>query len=890
MARIPVVVSLLFLTLIALSPASGQQRAASIDFEDANQFGRALAVEGEWAFIGEPQSRFIQTNSVFVLRHDGASWAPVDTLTGPQAGSEFGFALAVSGNSLFVGAPADSGTGGVHVYTLDGSTWTWSSVLRPDPAVDGAGFGAALDVDGDLLLAGAPYENGNEGAVHVFTATNGGDWTHETRLAGTLSGEALFGFGLTLAGEGAVVGAQYSANRAGVAYYFKRDALTGSWTLEQEFTGSGVVGGNRYGRTVAGGPTTLAIGAPVFEGGRGRVFLYTYKSDISRWAESQTATMANGSSTGYFGWHVSMHEDRLMAGSYSNARVQVYQEIEGAWSLDQDIPLPPQYSNAQFGSVSAISELTALIAGGNAETVYTFDRETPASELSFSGLWGIESDIPSAISGGADCTDGTALGFPCDGIDLLSFLPIGDIGGTAGTRLNDIWGWTDPTTGVEYALVGRSDGTAFVNLANPREPRYVGTLQTRTNASTWRDIKVVNDHAVIVADAAGSHGMQIFDLANLRSVTGAPVTFQPTTVYTAFGSAHNVAVNEASGHAIVVGISGEQSVPAAAGCRAGPHFIDMSNPASPVFAGCYVPNHGDGYTHDIQCVRYNGPDTAHAGKDICVGSDEVGISITDVSNPAVGKELSRLSYPSVSYAHQGWLTEDHKYFVLGDELDESRGLSSKTRTLLFDLEDLDEPVLLGEYLGETGSIDHNMYTHGGLLYQANYTRGLVVLDLNAESMLSSQSVEPVASFDVHPGDDATTFDGAWSVYPYFESGVIVVSGIGSGLYVLKLSNTSVAVAPDAGTDPSQPGNLRLHVFPNPSQDGATMSLESDGSYPVRVDLYDTLGRRVRHIHSGVGASIPLMLPVETQGLPGGLYFVRAVSAGNVVSVPLVVAR
>ncbi|MEQ9104821.1 MAG: choice-of-anchor B family protein [Rhodothermales bacterium] len=872
--------------------ADGKQMAT----QEANQFGWALAVDGEWAFVGEPQSRFFQSNAVMVFRHDGSAWAPVDTLTGPNRGARFGAALALSGGSLYVGAPDDDGTGGVHVYTLEGDTWTWSSVVRPDPSVPGAGFGTALDVDGDLLLAGAPYENGNNGAIYTFSrqagSGSGSTWEQQARLEGTLSGEALFGFSVTLAGEGAVVGAQYSAGRAGVAYYFKRDASTGSWTLEQEFTGSGVVSGGRFGRSVSGGPTALAVGAPAFEGGRGRIFTYSYKPSISRWVESQGLSMSGGSSTGYFGWHVALHGDRLMAGSFSNGRTQVYRVDAEVWSLEQDMAVPVQTSNVQFGYVTALSADAALVSGGNAETVYFYDRSTPQSGLAFSGSWGIESDLPSAITGGAACQDGTAAGFPCEGVDLLSFLPIEQIGGAAGTRLNDIWGWTDPATGTDYALVGRTDGTAFVDLADPREPRYVGTLQTRTNASTWRDIKVINDHAVIVADNAGSHGMQVFDLANLRNATGAPVNFQPTTVYTAFGSAHNVAVNEASGHAIAVGISGAQSVPAGAVCGPGPHLIDMSNPASPVFAGCYLPGHGRSYSHDVQCVRYNGPDTAHAGKDICVGSDEVGISVTDVSNTTVGKELSRLAYPAVAYAHQGWLTEDHRYFFLGDELDESRGLASNTRTLLFDLEDLDEPVLVGEILGASASIDHNMYTHGGLLYQANYASGLVILDLNATSTLSPQSISQVASFDVYPGDDGTAFVGAWSVYPYFDSGVVLVSGIESGLYVLKLSsNTSTAVAPRPDTRPIRPGDVRLQVYPNPSQDGVTVSFETNGTGPVRVDLYDGLGRRVRHIHDGVGGTNgPTTVRILTDGLPGGIYFVRALSAGKVVSTPLVVAR
>ena len=126
-----------------------------------------------------------------------------------------------------------------------------------------------------------------------------------------------------------------------------------------------------------------------------------------------------------------------------------------------------------------------------------------------------------------------------------------------GVMVNDIWGWTDPETGTEYALVGRMDGTAFVSLADPANPRYLGELAPTdgTTKNLWRDIKVYADHAFIVADGAGAHGVQIFDLTELRDVRGAPVTFEETAHYSGISSAHNIVINEATGFAYAVGSS-----------------------------------------------------------------------------------------------------------------------------------------------------------------------------------------------------------------------------------------------------------------------------------------------------------------------------------------------
>ena len=143
--------------------------------------------------------------------------------------------------------------------------------------------------------------------------------------------------------------------------------------------------------------------------------------------------------------------------------------------------------------------------------------------------------------------------------------------------------------------------------------------------------------------------------------------------------------------------------------------------------------------------------------------------------------LSAASYPNVGYSHQGWVTEDQRYFYLNDELDEIGGGVSSTRTLIWDVADLDDPVLVAEHLAETKSTDHNLYVRGNLMYQANYVSGLRIYDI-------SDPVNPVevAFFDTVPfGEDAPGFAGAFSNYPYFESGLVLVTSMREGLFLLR---------------------------------------------------------------------------------------------------------
>ena len=110
--------------------------------------------------------------------------------------------------------------------------------------------------------------------------------------------------------------------------------------------------------------------------------------------------------------------------------------------------------------------------------------------------------------------------YPCSGIDLYAVVSADEVGGT---EVNDIWGWTDPQTGNEIALVGLLNGVSFVDVSNPSSPKVLGILPTETRSSSWRDIKVFKNYAFIVADAPSGYrydnGVQIFDLTQLRGVT-----------------------------------------------------------------------------------------------------------------------------------------------------------------------------------------------------------------------------------------------------------------------------------------------------------------------------------------------------------------------------------
>ncbi|MGW6928734.1 choice-of-anchor B family protein [Lentzea sp. NPDC054927] len=428
---------------------------------------------------------------------------------------------------------------------------------------------------------------------------------------------------------------------------------------------------------------------------------------------------------------------------------------------------------------------------------------------------------------GVPCVNGKADIYPCKNVDLLSVLPLSAMGGGNG---NDIWGWTDPSSGKEYAIVGRTNGTAFVDVSTPTAPKFLGNLPSNGGSSSWRDMKVYKDHAFIVADFITGHGMQVFDLTRLRTIT-TPQTLTADALYKEFGPAHNIAINEETGYAYAIGSNT---------CSGGPHMVDIRTPKSPKNAGCVAQ---DGYTHDNQCVIYRGPDATYRGREICFNSNEDTLTIVDVTDKANPVQIVRKAYSGAQYSHQGWLTEDQRYFLLDDELDESRGTDKRTKTYIWDLASLANPVHTGVYNSPATAIDHNQYIKGKYSYQANYQAGLRILDV---SDIASAQLTEAGYFDIYPAANEAKFNGAWSNYPYFASGIVLVNGIEQGLVVVKpnlgavepppaggkFENTTDVSIPDAGAAVTSAVNVTGRSGNAP----ATLSVNVDIKHPYRGDL------------------------------------------------------
>lgn len=439
------------------------------------------------------------------------------------------------------------------------------------------------------------------------------------------------------------------------------------------------------------------------------------------------------------------------------------------------------------------------------------------------------------------CNNGEAGGYECNGYDLMAHIPL-SVFNTTGA--NDSWGWTDPDDGKEYVLMGLENGTAFIDISDPVNPIYLGKLPTATGTTVWRDIKTYNNYAFIVSEASG-HGMQIFDLTHLRNVNNPPVTFTEDAHYSGFSDAHNIVINENTGYAYAVGTNT---------FGGGAHFVNIQDPLNPVAAGGFS---ADGYTHDAQVVTYIGPDADYVGSEIFIGSNGSGqiISIVDVTNKSNPQGISTLSYINSGYTHQGWFTEDHRFFLLGDEFDESN-VGFNTRTIVFDLTDLDNPVLSYEYFGVTPAIDHNGYVKGDNYYLSNYAAGLRVLDI---SDIENDNIVEIGFFDTYQDNNDASYNGVWNVYPYFESENIMINDRSGGFFLVRsslLNNNDFSAA------------NTFVIFPNPASDELT--IKSNGDVISSISIVDVVGK-VLFAESDLNSEIK---NIDISSFSAGIYFVN----------------
>lgn len=794
------------LVAVVVAPAAAQ----------SGSFGNAVLVDGDALIVGEPNNTF-RPGTVYLYRKQVGGWMETGTLTAPNAqrADGFGALLASSGRTLFVA----SRDGRIHAFERSGEGWAHASELDTegletlDPRCNyngycGVDFGLSMAAAGDWLLVGrsgvqteqsrlAQRRRSDEaegqvpaGVVHAYRRGPDGSWSEAQRLhaPASASGDA-FGAAIAMRGDRAFVGAPLAVGSDGVSEsagrVFEYRLRDGSWQASGELAVEAEAQAS-FGSAIALADDRVVVGAPNAGLGIGAAYLYRAAADGDGWSPPTRIDAPEPLEGDVFGNAVAFAGADVWVGAPVTRGIETGMTfVLPGGEADADartFRFTEQETNTEdsFGHrLASDGDVVAVTASGldhQAGGVFVYERDERGAWQQVDLLLSPPDAMDALTGAERRCAEGSVEQFDCTDVELYAYVPGSMLTApehARGVRANDNWGWTDATTGREYALVGRNDGTSFIDITDPTRPILVGDLPKTPNtprSQLWRDIKTFKDHAFIVADGAGAHGMQVFDLTRLRDVRDPPVVFEPDLLYRGDGnnvveSTHNVIINEETGFAYLT----------SRGC-AGLHMIDINDPLDPTFVGCSEP----GGTHDAQCVLYRGPHEEYRDREICLRMSGDRFQISDVTDKANPVELATATHPNPTYMHQGWLTEDHRYFIMDDESDVIAGNVETTRTLIWDLADLEDPVLAREFFGSLPASAHNLYVMGDFTYQANYKYGLHILD-------TSDPLNPVevGMFDTAPYGDGPGFGGAWSTYPFFDSGAILVTSMQEGLFIVK---------------------------------------------------------------------------------------------------------
>jgi choice-of-anchor B domain-containing protein len=402
------------------------------------------------------------------------------------------------------------------------------------------------------------------------------------------------------------------------------------------------------------------------------------------------------------------------------------------------------------------------------------------------------------------------VNFPASRVQLLSWISLPEFGAGI-SNANDVWGYVSPS-GREYALIGLSHGTAFVDVTTPTDPSVVALVAGPP--SLWRDVQVYRHYAYTGSEGGG--GIQVIDMADIDDGI---VTAVNTVITGGTTRTHTVIINEESGYLYRCG-----------GGDNGLRIYSLADPVTPTFAG-YWP---DRYVHEAHVVTmHSGP---FAGREIAFcnggyggGWVETGVDILDVTDKQNIVQLSRIFYEHGAYSHQSWLSTDGKLLYINDEFDEDG--ATDTTTIILDVTNLRQPREAGRFTNASRAIGHNLYTRDNLIYEGNYRSGLRVFDT-----IDPLAPKEIAWFDTYPTDDSPQFNSIWGNYPYLPSGIVLGSDLEQGLFVWKVD---VPVS---------------FSFP----DGVPAAVNPDG-HRIRVDLREVNGGRMAaggaRLHARVGTAL-----------------------------------
>jgi FG-GAP repeat protein/putative Ig domain-containing protein len=327
-----------------------------------DQFGQALAADGGTVVVGAPQHDHDATDAgaayVFVRR---GIFLPLQTElrpSDPEASAHFGAAVAVSLDTVAVGAPDDGGTGAVYVF--ERTRGAWSQTAKLAGASSGDRFGAAVAIDGDTLVAGAPGRSSATGAVYVYLRS-GTTWSQQAAIDGT-SASGAFGTSVALRGDRFVAGAPLASSSRGLAKVHTRNGT--SWSLEATLDPTDAADGDETGGAVAIDGEWIALGAAKADatGAADAGAVHVYGLSGGTWTRSARLSAPTPAAGAAFGSAVALDADTLAIGSPLSdvgatdaGGTELFVPGAGGWAFCTGVTVPGSVASDEHGAAVALA-------------------------------------------------------------------------------------------------------------------------------------------------------------------------------------------------------------------------------------------------------------------------------------------------------------------------------------------------------------------------------------------------------------------------------------------------------------------------------------------------------------------------------------------------------
>ncbi|MBS1791778.1 MAG: putative Ig domain-containing protein [Acidobacteria bacterium] len=365
-----------------------QKKLMAPDGATNDFFGQAVAISGDTIVVGASgddigASVDQGSASVFVI-YSGLAQQQKLTASDGGGGDFFGISVAISGDTVVVGAEGDDvggnqSQGSAYIFVRNGGTWTQQQKLTASDGAAFDSFGKSVGISGDTVVLGASGDdigaNMDQGSAYVFVRS-GGVWTQQQKLtAGDGVERQQFGTSVAISGDTVVIGAygEIFGNSIGpAAYAFVRSGIT--WMQQQKLTANDTVGPSKFGASVAISGDTVVVGAngDIIGGNISQGSVYVFVRGGTTWTQQQKLTASDGAAGDQFGVSVGISSDTIVAGAYGKSSYQgaayVFVPSGATWTQQQKLTANDGAASDLFGIAVAISEDTVLV-GADGDTI-----------------------------------------------------------------------------------------------------------------------------------------------------------------------------------------------------------------------------------------------------------------------------------------------------------------------------------------------------------------------------------------------------------------------------------------------------------------------------------------------------------------------------------------